>query len=1652
MASSWLRVLAARFGYRVKTKAVRPPPAAARRRRLRLEALEGREVPATYYWVGAANSSDPNVVTAWSNPANWDTNGFVGVAVPGPNDVAMFSASVPAYTMPADSTQTLTAPVNQTPTFDGPGGNSVGGLNFDATWAGNLTVMAALTIANVGEWDAGTITVSNGTTLTNAGNVLVNGPGVVLAGGGQLVNTGSIAQAGSNTLSINGSLSNQAGGYYALNNDSNLTGGGSFTNAGTLIKSTGAAGGSSTVVASLTFSNSGQIDVEQGTLRIAAAGTSTGGTFKVQAGATLDLSGGATVDYQGIYIGTFTSSMPGTIRLGGGTLQLAGTTTFSFPPGMFHWTGGTLDTDGKLLTNTRSLTLDNAAGVPDVLAGNGSLVNAAAGSISQGGAGGLTLAGTSGNGVTLVNRGLYDITTDSGVTTAAAGGAIHNLATFRKSSGNGISTIAVGLFDNTGTVFAQGGTFDIRAVQQVSGTLLTGGFWGVATPATLTLNGGAAFTNLTLGATAELIGVDGVFANITGRLVGNSGSVTLLSGASLTAPGNFANYGTVTVASGCSFTADTLTNEPGGVVIGGGTIHTPGTAGPPMLANSGQVRPSSAGGSLVLGAGYSQDNSGNFTVQLNGTTAGSTYDQLEVAGPVTIGGTLSVSSTANYPVGTQFVIIRNDGAGPITGTFAGLPEGALLAAHSQPYSISYHGGDGNDVMLTVQPSVPPQVIDVQVNVGGAQRSEVRSITAYFSQAVTFAGNVAAAFQLANVTTGVNVQLVNPQVYTDAQGRTFVNLEFTGVETDPVSALNNPYPSLVDGRYRLTVFSNQIIGFSGQPLDGADTGVGGSDYVSPPDVVNGSGLHLYRLFGDATGDGVVDATDVGAFRSTFNSSAGSPAYLSYLDADSSGAVDASDLGQFRSRYNANIYQNAVSPEFYVNPATGDDANDGRSARAAWKTWARLIQAVRDGTIPAGTWVNGAGAVSDIGTVATTAAKDAWYAAYTAGDRQLTGGIINIDTSGAPLQVTAPLVLPPGCEIRSATDQLTDLEVEVPIAATEVWARPNAANFPNVWGTTSSTSYAYTAEYEQVAGQWAQLDPIAAANLAAALPLLESTAGSFFVDPATHELYSHALAGGDPNADGVAREVTPNFFDEAGGKMIDVTGGLAYKIGIDGGFGFKPTTGEAFGFSGIGTTEWDSISVIDSCQVSRAGKHSFESVGNQASGFAVYRDDTATLGPGGVFVGYWTHFVDFSGQPAPGSAYSIYDGCRTVAGVANVDAPGGTDDVAGGYQSFTSHNGGGLFQFAGRTFINCSFEGASTIGNQATAVVTSTGNRFGDVTSLYYSTWTSTNDTFETRLPLVDQGATATFNQATITAGSDYNGVLANLSGTVTFNGGTIDLSGADGYSGAWARDGSVALRLNNVTLKGESSGFGLLNYWQDTDTFSATGLNYVGDPSWTLFANYNFGQTGKSWQWARSAGMIDDASTLNGGPWAAKSLVSRATFTTGPGTPLAAYKPETGPAFADVVGSWAVNRNEAFVGSGTAGARNITWLNAGRADGPVTAILDGSSAGSPDAGIVFNGVDANNYWLADLNGGLLKLYVKFNGVLSDLGTFYNIGSLFGVKHTLTVDPKGNQVSVYWDDAPAFAYGMTGGRTLAYGTYVGLAAGTGQSTTFDDFEVQ
>lgn len=106
-----------------------------------------------------------------------------------------------------------------------------------------------------------------------------------------------------------------------------------------------------------------------------------------------------------------------------------------------------------------------------------------------------------------------------------------------------------------------------------------------------------------------------------------------------------------------------------------------------------------------------------FRVEVNGITAGVEYDQIDVTGFVTLNNpTLNVKVGYTPVHNDRITLINLNGgvANPVTGIFAGLPEGACVTVGANHFYITYQGGDGNDVQLiadTVAPSVVVTIVD-----------------------------------------------------------------------------------------------------------------------------------------------------------------------------------------------------------------------------------------------------------------------------------------------------------------------------------------------------------------------------------------------------------------------------------------------------------------------------------------------------------------------------------------------------------------------------------------------------------------------------------------------------------------------------------------------------------------------------------------------------------------------------------------------------------------------------------------------------------------------------------------------------------------------------------------------------------------------------
>jgi autotransporter-associated beta strand protein len=149
------------------------------------------------------------------------------------------------------------------------------------------------------------------------------------------------------------------------------------------------------------------------------------------------------------------------------------------------------------------------------------------------------------------------------------------------------------------------------------------------------------------------------------------------------------------------------------VTVNSGTLQGGGTVGAVSLTSaSAKVSPGASPG--ILNSGGLGGGSGTVRIELNGTTAGTSYDQLNVSGSVNLSG-MSLNATLGYASSTndQFTIIANDGTDPVTGTFTGLAQGKKLYIGQELFQISYNGGSGNDVVLSRLITPPPPTLTIQ---------------------------------------------------------------------------------------------------------------------------------------------------------------------------------------------------------------------------------------------------------------------------------------------------------------------------------------------------------------------------------------------------------------------------------------------------------------------------------------------------------------------------------------------------------------------------------------------------------------------------------------------------------------------------------------------------------------------------------------------------------------------------------------------------------------------------------------------------------------------------------------------------------------------------------------------------------------------------
>ncbi len=218
----------------------------------------------------------------------------------------------------------------------------------------------------------------------------------------------------------------------------------------------------------------------------------------------------------------------------------------------------------------------------------------------------------------------------------------------------------------------------------------------------------------------------------SGSTLAINGGIVTQTGSALASDGtNAANSGNVDVNDGGTFVANG--RIPGFInIYNHGMLKGTGFVGPVTVNLGGIIAPGNSPGTLNTGTLTLNDDS-IFQAELDSSVL---FDRINVAGAVTLstGGTgtgsiLSLSLPTGLfaaTAGDKFQLIVNDGIDLVSGTFAGLPEGAtinILSSSNTPiesFTVSYAenfdgGAVGNDVGLTF---VVPEPASATMLLGG----------------------------------------------------------------------------------------------------------------------------------------------------------------------------------------------------------------------------------------------------------------------------------------------------------------------------------------------------------------------------------------------------------------------------------------------------------------------------------------------------------------------------------------------------------------------------------------------------------------------------------------------------------------------------------------------------------------------------------------------------------------------------------------------------------------------------------------------------------------------------------------------------------------------------------------------------------------------
>ncbi len=628
----WLRRLTIWFGLEKSLSTARRVYQRGKHVPLRCERLEDRLVPTTTIWTGAADHSSWTLAGNWNNgvPTAGETVLIPNLGVNGTTAVIYNSSAAASI---GSLTTSLPVVIEGGGTIETTSGGVT--LNFNAT-----------------------ITIDSGSTLS------FSTLSQSLSGFGSVVNDGTLQAVGGSTLTlgspVSGSSPSSQGTITTDTGNNSVV----FQNGVTIADNTIAGllvpdSGGNDVLKNMTVASTGVIDMT--------------GDFSFSNGSNeervidgLTLDGAINLDNSAILgFGEFGAGTTSQTLTGSGTMDFVGAVG-----------GSTLSVDGgtKLVVDT-GVTIDGKSGTIEQGAFDSSTNDS------------LTLGGTLAANVSGGTIGMTSLAsfTNNGTINVGAGSTVNlNPTTFTNFSSNTL----------TGGTYVVAGTFEFPAADVVTNA------------ASITLSGASSAILNNQNASNALLGFA---SNSAGA------SFTLANGSTLsTSAPSFSNAGSVTIdatgGTGTSFTvqggydqtAGTTTLTGGGALdsnllmaaFSGGTLQGSGSI-TGNVSVGGTVSPgtSTTPGTISITGNVTFNSGATYIEKINGSLAGSGFDQLVVSGSETFssGVNLSGSLASGFSPSAGMAFLIHSTAGTVSGTFA---QGNSVVIGGTMFGITYASGLG----------------------------------------------------------------------------------------------------------------------------------------------------------------------------------------------------------------------------------------------------------------------------------------------------------------------------------------------------------------------------------------------------------------------------------------------------------------------------------------------------------------------------------------------------------------------------------------------------------------------------------------------------------------------------------------------------------------------------------------------------------------------------------------------------------------------------------------------------------------------------------------------------------------------------------------------------------------------------------------------